>query len=201
MLSSSNTNILPPFPVGGLFNDSNAPAIFNFSPGKTYKIRVISMSAFASTMLAFDSHSMQIIEIDGVYTQKKEVDQIRVTPAQRYTFLITAKSSTKTNYAFTGSLDVNRDFTQPGDTWPFNMTGYIIYNQDASSSSTTSNGTGTGSGSELPASYVVDSWNPVDDTTLTPLDSMPIFGNLLGQADQTITLNFNFGFDNLGIPR
>ncbi|KAH8799034.1 Cupredoxin [Xylogone sp. PMI_703] len=59
MLTTANTQFLPPFPDALLLNDSNA-ASFNFLQGKTYKIRIISMAAFASVLLQFDSHTMRV---------------------------------------------------------------------------------------------------------------------------------------------
>jgi len=47
MLQTSNTQFLPPFPDSLLMNDSQN-VTFQFTPGKTYKIDIISMAAFAS---------------------------------------------------------------------------------------------------------------------------------------------------------
>jgi iron transport multicopper oxidase len=104
-----------------------ANVTLKFTQGKTYKIRVINMGAFAATMLQFDSHTMKIIEIDGVYVHEHDADQIRVSPAQRYAFLLEAKPTDGENYAFLTSFDINRDFTQPASVWALNVTGYIEY--------------------------------------------------------------------------
>ncbi|KAH8799438.1 Cupredoxin, partial [Xylogone sp. PMI_703] len=181
LLSVTNTQFLPPFPDAILLND--APQVqFNFVPGKTYKIRVISMAAFASTLLQFDSHTMRVIEVDGTYIQKHDAYQIRVAPAQRYTFLLNAQPTTRRNYAFLASLDVNRDFANDAaPVYPLNITGSIIYDDKK----------------PQPSPYVVQKWNPVNDATFEALDNQP----LLGTPDKSITLDFNFGFDDQGIPR
>lgn len=179
MLSSANVHAAPPFPDSILFNDFSSTTL-NFSPGETYKIRVISMAALASTMLSFDSHNMTVIEIDGVYVNPFTTTQIRVAPAQRYTFLMTALSSAESNYAFLGSLDVNRDYTQSA-AWNINATGYIVYDSTKS----------------LPDAYSPTAWTPLSDWDLSPSDSQ----GLLPNPDQTITLDFNFGVDSNGIPR
>jgi iron transport multicopper oxidase len=181
MLNPSNVEILPPFPEACLLNDATKPAKFNFVPGKTYMIRIISMAAFASTMLQFDSHTMRVIQVDGTYIQKHDAYQIRVSPAQRYSVLLNAQPTNRRNYAFTANLDINRDYTAPGATWPLNATGYLIYDTNKT----------------LPAPYVVPSWNPVNDFTFVAYDNQL----LLGTPDRTIQLDFNFGFDNLSIPR
>ena len=70
-LTANNPHALPPFPDAILMNDTQNVQLL-FTPGKTYKIRLISMAAFASTLLQFDSHTMRIIQVDGVYTQKRD---------------------------------------------------------------------------------------------------------------------------------
>jgi iron transport multicopper oxidase len=181
MLNPKNVEALPPFPEAILLNDANQ-AKFYFTPGKTYKILVISMAAFASTLLQFDSHTMRVIGVDGTYTDKHDAYQIRVAPAQRYTFLLNAQPTNRRNYAFLASLDINRDFSiDPNPVYPFNITGYIVYDDTK----------------PLPPPYVVNEWTPVNDFTFVALDHQV----LLGDPDKTITLDFNFGFDALGIPR
>ena len=45
----------------------------NFEAGKNYKIRIISMAAFASIFLTFgEEHEMKIIEVDGSYIEPSE---------------------------------------------------------------------------------------------------------------------------------
>jgi iron transport multicopper oxidase len=181
MLSPNNTQILPPFPEAILLNDTQQ-AKFEFTPGKTYKIRVISMAAFGATFLQFDSHTMRVIEVDGTYVEEHDAYQIRVAPAQRYTFLLNAQPTTRRNYAFLASLDMNRDYAVDSTpVWPFNLTGYIVYDDTKA----------------LPPPYVVNAWKPVNDFTFQALDNQ----KLLGTPSKPITLNFNFGFDAQGIPR
>lgn len=180
MLSTTNPNGIPPFPDAALINDSSSATLF-LTPGKIYKIRVISMAAFASTMLQFDSHTMRLIEVDGVYVNTHDAYQIRVSPAQRYTFLLNAEPTNRRNFAFLASLDTNQDYTAGGATWNHNATGYIIYDTSKA----------------LPAPYVVPSWSVLDDFTLVPYDNQA----LLGTPDQTLTMNFTFCLDDTGIMR
>jgi len=181
MLVTTNTQFRPPFPEALLLNDTQQSKL-HFVPGKNYKIRFINMAAFASVLLQFDSHTMRVIEVDGTYIQKHNAYQIRVAPAQRYTFILNAQPTTRRNYAFLASLDMNRDFANdPAPVYPFNITGYIVYD-DAKA---------------LPNPHVVTNWKPVDDYTFQPLEC----GCLSNTADKVITLDFNFGFDTGGIPR
>lgn len=185
MLTTSNTHFLPPFPDAIVVNDSSS-ATLNFQAGKTYKVRIISLAAFAAVMLQFDSHTMRVIEIDGSYVQEHDAYQIRVAPAQRYTVLLNAQTSVRRNYAFLASLDMNRDYSTGGATniWPFNISGTILY--DATKG-------------PAPA-FVVPQWSPQDDATLVALDNQPLLGEP-NVVDADITLDFNFGFDVNGIPR
>ena len=181
MLTTSNVHFLPPFPESILTND-NQNTSFHFDVSKTYKINIISMAAFASTMLQFDSHTMRVISVDGSYIKKHDAYQIRVAPAQRYQVLLNAQPSTRRNYAFLASLDENRDYkNDPAPVWPANVTGYLIYD-DAKA---------------LPAPYVVNEWKIVNDYTFVALDNQA----LLGTPDVSITLDFNFCFDTRGIPQ
>jgi iron transport multicopper oxidase len=77
MLSPSNPTALPPLPESFLLNDSQDTKLY-IDPLKTYKIRIISMAALAATMFSFDSHTMRIIEIDGVYVDIHDASHIRV---------------------------------------------------------------------------------------------------------------------------
>jgi iron transport multicopper oxidase len=185
MLTTTNTNFLPPFPDALLLNDGGS-AQYDFQAGKTYKIRIVSFAAFASVMLQFDSHTMRVIEIDGSYVQKHDAYQIRIAPAQRYTVLLNAQTSVRRNYGFLASLDENRDYSTGGSTnvWPFNQTGTLMYDPSKGAA---------------PA-YSVPQWTPQDDATLVALDNQPLLG-LPAVVDKSITLNFNFGFDANGIPR
>lgn len=180
LLNPSNTIFLPPFPDAQLINDSQN-VTFNLDAGKTYKINIISTAAFASTLLQFDSHTMRVIGVDGVYIQKHDAFQIRVAPAQRYTVLLNAQPTTRRNYAFLASLDKNRDFANdPTPSYPLNVTGYLVYDNMK----------------PLPGPYVVNQWNIVNDFTFVALDNQV----LLGEPDVEITLDFNFCIKD-GIPR
>ena len=103
-LSVTNPSGAEPVPQSALMNDTQNLAV-HVQPGKTYLLRIINMAAFAPQYLWFEGHSMKVVEVDGIYTELAETDMIYVTPAQRYSVLITTKNDTSTNYAFVGSMD------------------------------------------------------------------------------------------------
>ncbi len=103
-ISVKNPTGAEPVPNGALMNDTqNLTSLVE--PGKTYMFRIINIGAFASQYLWFEGHTMQIVEVDGVYTEPAEADMIYLTPAQRCSVLITTKNDTSTNYPFIGSMD------------------------------------------------------------------------------------------------
>ena len=67
--------------------------------------RIINMAAFAAQYIWFEGHTMSIVEVDGIYTEPAEADQIYITAAQRYSVLITTKDDTSANFAIVGSMD------------------------------------------------------------------------------------------------
>jgi iron transport multicopper oxidase len=164
-----------PVPFSNLINESQNVK-FNIQPGKTYFVRVISMSAFSANQLIFDGHEMTIIEVDGVYVEKQTTSAIYVAAAQRYGVLITAKPTANKNYAFLASFDLNM-FNDPFEQTPTlnpNVTGYLVYNENA----------------PLPGEVMVANFAPLlfNDFHLVPYDNE----QLLPAPDQVITLDFDF---------
>lgn len=92
----------------------NDLASLSFEAGKTYKIRVINMSALASTCIPsgsledsdglvffihLDQHDTYIIEADGVEMEPFLIDTLTISIGQRYSLLVQAKSDPTANYA------------------------------------------------------------------------------------------------------
>jgi iron transport multicopper oxidase len=94
----------------------NDNAKMHFQPGKTYKIRIVNMSALASEFspalkcaeapthaavfyIALDQHDIYVIETDGIEIEPYKLEVITISVAQRYSILVTAKNETNLNYA------------------------------------------------------------------------------------------------------
>ncbi|KAF6839540.1 multicopper oxidase [Colletotrichum plurivorum] len=185
MLLPTNTRHAPPRPNGIVVNDG-ASANYNFQKGKTYRFRVINYAAFASFMLHFDSHDINVIMVDSAYIKQKLTYQIRIAPAQRYDILIKCIERDNRNYGFLISADVNPDYTNAalppgvGVTWNLNQTGQLVMFPDRPF------GTDT-----------VKEWRPSDDAVYEPYGDVAI----LPPATKTFQFNWQFCFDDNGIPR
>ena len=103
-LSVENPTGAEPVPKAALMNDTQnltSPV----EPGKTYMFRIMNVGAFAGQYFWIEGHTMQVVEVDGIYTEAAEAEMIYLTAAQRCSVLITTKNDTSTNYAFVGSMD------------------------------------------------------------------------------------------------
>ncbi|KAB5518103.1 iron transport multicopper oxidase FET3 [Coniochaeta sp. 2T2.1] len=179
MLTPAN-GFRPPFPDGIIVNEGGDGQI-NFVKGKTYRIRIISFSAFASAFVHFDSHTMSVIMNDGSYIKKKSAYQLRVTPAQRYDVLISAIDRDRRNYPYLVALDVNKDFANDASVqWPHNFTGQLV--MDKTRNFTTD---------------VVKAFRPQDDSDFAPYDG----GAAFGPVTKILKMDFAFCTDQNGIGR
>lgn len=103
-LNKKNPTGAEPVPQNALLNDTQNLTV-SIQPGKTYLFHVVNMGALAGQYLWFEGHNMTIVEVDGVFTEKAEAERIYIAAAQRYSFLLTTKNETTTNYAFVSSMD------------------------------------------------------------------------------------------------
>ena len=103
-ISAVNPSGAEPVPNAALMNETRDLSVM-VKPGKTYMVRMVNMGAFAAQYFWFEGHTMRIIEVDGVYTEPAEANMIYITPAQRYSFLLTTRNDTSSNFAIIGSMD------------------------------------------------------------------------------------------------
>ncbi|KAJ2151132.1 ferroxidase fet3 [Coemansia sp. RSA 637] len=92
---------MPPNHPTVLINGINAnfSQPIRFSPGRRYRLRVISMSFTYWFKVRLPGHTMQVIEADGISSRPSAVDGLDLCPGQRYSVIITAKESLEFNYA------------------------------------------------------------------------------------------------------
>ncbi|KAF8979003.1 hypothetical protein BGZ46_005940 [Entomortierella lignicola] len=152
-LSIFNPSGAEPVPESGLINHIK-DAKFNFVPGKTYRLRIINMSALAMFHFHIDGHDIEIIEIDGIDVERTKVSSFPITAAQRYSVLVTARNDTSSNYILHADMDPAMFDVVPDDL-QLNVTGTIVYNEAASTAP------------EEPSQ-----WEPFDDAQLVPVVPM-----------------------------
>ena len=164
-----------PVPQAALLNDTQNLKVA-VQPGKTYLVRLANIGGFASQYVWFEGHTMRIVEVDGVWTEPAEASMVYITPAQRYSFLITTKNDTLANFAVVASMDEGLFDVIPDDQ-NSNVTGWLVYD-DAK---------------PLPAAAFVDDFDDaLDDFALVPVDAQP----LLVTVDHSFSLDVKM--DNLG---
>ena len=172
-INVANPSGAEPVPQAALMNDTQNLTV-KIEPGKTYMFRMINMGAFAAQYVWFEEHTMQVVEVDGIYTEPMEASMIYLTAAQRVSVLVTAKNDTNANFAFVGSMDQDLFDAVPEGLNP-NVTGWLVYD-DAK---------------EKPAPKEIDAFEPFDDFNLVPYDKE----GLLDKVDRSITLDLKM--DNL----
>ncbi|KAI1327244.1 multicopper oxidase [Xylariaceae sp. FL0255] len=184
MIVPNNTNFTPPHPDAILVNDGGNGQIA-VDAGKTYRFRIMNLSALTAAFVVFASLQMQVIMVDASYVQKAAANQLRVSPSQRCDVLVTIGDSDSQNYPFLVALDTNEDYTivdaDPPLAFHLNYTGQLVVDSSGDLNGTTE----------------VDTWYPIDDTTLLPYDNASAYGPITKQW----VMNFDYCFDANGYPR
>ena len=103
-MSVTNPRGAEPVPNAALMNDTQNLTV-SVEPGKTYMFRMVNMGAFAGQYIWFEGHTMQVIEVDGIYTEPAEAKSVYLTAGQRCSVLVTSKNDTSSNFAFVSSMD------------------------------------------------------------------------------------------------
>ncbi|KXS12722.1 multicopper oxidase [Gonapodya prolifera JEL478] len=106
------------------FNENSTIA---FKAGKTYRLRIINMSALAMFHVWLDGHNMTVIEVDGTDTEAYPIDQVTLSVAQRVSVLVTALNDTKSNFLFHANMNPDMFDAVPDDL-VLNQTSTIVYN-------------------------------------------------------------------------
>ncbi|KAJ3094650.1 ferroxidase fet3 [Phlyctochytrium planicorne] len=174
-LSEFNPTGAEPVPKQGLINESK-DVVLAFEPGKTYRLRVISMSAFAMFKFYIDGHEMQVIEVDGVETEPSPAESLMVAAAQRYSVLVTARGAgngTDVNYNIHANMDEDMFDAIPDDL-DSKVTGLITYAKDGKPAAET-------------FSTDVVPETSAEDMSLIPLVPIPAF-----KVDRQVKLTVNF---------
>ncbi|THU84445.1 laccase lcc5 [Dendrothele bispora CBS 962.96] len=76
----------------GRFDGGNATqlSVISVEQGKRYRMRMVNIACDSNFVFKIDSHTMTIIEADGVNHEQLEVDSIQIFAGQRYSFILNA---------------------------------------------------------------------------------------------------------------
>ncbi|KAH7920657.1 Fet3 ferroxidase [Leucogyrophana mollusca] len=158
---AQNTTYLSP--IGGISPSPVTSAVgFNenatlpFVPGRTYRLRVINMSAFAAFFFWIDGHDMRIIEGDGTDVHEMPMGVLDISAAQRYSVLVTARNDSSSNWAVHANMDTTAFDKVPSNFQP-NVTASIAYTP----------------GSPVTTSSPTPQYTEMNDTALVPLVAIP----------------------------
>ncbi|KAL6251810.1 ferroxidase fet3 [Rhinocladiella similis] len=169
-ISLYNPTGAEPIPDSFLFNDTLNSSL-PVQPNTTYLFRIINIGAFVGQYFYIEDHSLRIVEVDGVYVDAAEADTIFVAVAQRYSVLVTTKSTTDKNYAIVTVADQTTLDTVP-EHLKLNNTNWLEYDKAAPHEEA------------VVTLDVTDSLPAFDDIALVPHDRQ----ELLGEPNQRIEL-------------
>lgn len=131
----------------------NENSTLPFQTGKSYRLRLINMSALSMFHFWIEGHDMQIIEADGVDMEAFPIDYVTLSVAQRYSVLVQARNDTSQNWLMHANMDPEM-FDQVPDALQLNITSTISYGADKANV-----------GSDRPT---LDAYDMFDDTQLVP---------------------------------
>lgn len=149
--TTSNAEYLPGF---------SENATLPFVPGKTYRLRVINMSALSLFYFYLSGHDMQVIEIEGVDVEPRSVDFLSISVAQRFSVLVTARNDTEpSNWKLHANMDEDMFDIVPDDL-QLNISATISYpNADPA---------------KFGADKIIEEYTYFDDLQFTPIIAEPM---------------------------
>ncbi|KAM0323902.1 hypothetical protein ACHAQA_008483 [Verticillium albo-atrum] len=174
LINVENPTGAEPVPQAALLNDTQNLHVA-VKPDQTYLLRLVNIGAFAAHYFWIEGHEMRIVEVDGVWTEAAAADRLYITPAQRYSVLVTTRGDASQNFAIVSAMDEELFDVIPEDQ-NSNVTGWLVYDEEK----------------PLPRPTLVDDLDFFDDFTLVPHDRLPLFEN------PNYSLSFDVKMDNLG---
>ncbi|GJN38145.1 hypothetical protein PR202_gb27159 [Eleusine coracana subsp. coracana] len=78
--------------------ECSLPTLFTAVPGKTYRLRIGSLTSLSSLNFEIQGHSMTVVEADGHYVNPVRVDSLFVYSGETYSVLVTADQDPSMSY-------------------------------------------------------------------------------------------------------
>ncbi|RXG42243.1 hypothetical protein VDGE_07226 [Verticillium dahliae] len=173
LISVENPTGAEPVPQAALLNDTQNLHVA-VKPSTTYLLRLVNIGAFAAHYFWIEGHEMRIVEVDGVWTDEAVAERLYITPAQRYSVLLTTKADAQENFAIVSAMDEELFDIIPEDQ-NSNVTGWLVYDDKKA----------------LPKPTPVDELDFFDDFGLVPVDREPLLEN------PNVSISFDVKMDNL----
>lgn len=108
--------------AAGLCNATNpecAPYALTVVPGKTYRLRIGSLTALSALSFEIEGHDMRVVEADGHYVEPFVVKNLFIYSGETYSVLIKADQNPSRNYWASAKV-VSRNSTTPNGLAIFN---------------------------------------------------------------------------------
>ncbi|KAJ3142493.1 hypothetical protein HK100_002936 [Physocladia obscura] len=122
-----------PVPNAGLLNELDNPDQI-IVPGKTYKVRFVSMATLVTYDIYIEGHDMYVVEIDGVDVEPSLQSSFSIGPAQRTAVIFKAREAgngTEVNYLLHAVMESSMFENAPANL-VYDVTMPFIYNTSAS---------------------------------------------------------------------
>ncbi|KDO47018.1 hypothetical protein CISIN_1g007890mg [Citrus sinensis] len=107
----------PSLNVGIICNETNpecSPYVITVIPGKTYRLRISSLTALSALSFQIEGHNMTVVEADGHNVEPFVVQNLFIYSGETYSVLIKADQNPTRNYwATTNIVSRNATFTTP----------------------------------------------------------------------------------------
>ncbi|KAK1587424.1 hypothetical protein Q3G72_012705 [Acer saccharum] len=107
----------PSLNVSTVCNVSNpecTPYALTVIPGKTYRLRISSLTALSALSFQLEGHNMTVVEADGHYVEPFVVQNLFIYSGETYSVLIKTDQDPSRNYWATTTVVSRRPVTPPG---------------------------------------------------------------------------------------
>ncbi|KAJ1942973.1 ferroxidase fet3, partial [Linderina pennispora] len=159
LLSTSEATRVSPFHPYMLVNSAGGSDLqktkLRFTPGKTYRLRLMNVSGTGMVRFGIEDHDMRVIEVDGTDVEEKVTSSMQLSVGQRASVLVTAKSRADTNYIYHADIFTDIQAGVARATLPFE--GLVEYSPTAHLKN---------------ASVSTVSWDFFQDIDLVPIDKV-----------------------------
>ncbi|XP_010680584.3 L-ascorbate oxidase [Beta vulgaris subsp. vulgaris] len=101
----------------GICNATNpecTPFVLTVSPGKTYRLRIGSLTSLSALNFEIEGHNMTVVEADGHYVEPFEVQNLFIYSGETYSVLVKANQDPSRNYWATSNVVGRRPSTPTG---------------------------------------------------------------------------------------